>query len=385
MAYGKWFYRLKIKNMNEAELRKLLNGILPPCDRAMREAALRQQELAKPPGSLGRLEDISIQLAGITGKLRNKIEHTRVIVFAADNGIVSEGVASTPQSVTLSQSINMTHHITGMSSIAACFGTEVEVIDVGIASTEVPPSVLNKKIRLGTRNFAFEPAMTCGEVLDALSVGIDAVKRAKTDAIDAIGIGEMGIGNTTTSAAVLAALTGEAVENVTGRGSGLTDQAFELKKKVISNALALHSPDANDPIDVLCKVGGLDIAAMTGAYIGCAYYRIPAVIDGLISVTAALVASRLSEGVKAFLFPSHASVETGCRIAEAELGIKPWLLLNMRLGEGSGCPLSFQIMRAACAAMNAMATFDEAAINNTYLEGIRSCSAFGSAEESEMQ
>lgn len=371
--------------MNETELKEILSGILPLYDHAVRAAVLRQQELAKPPESLGKLEDISIRLAGITGRVQNKIERTRIIVFAADNGIVNEGVASTPQSVTLLQSINMTRHITGMSAIAACFGTEVEVIDVGIASEGVPPVILNRKIRLGTRNFALEPAMTHDEVLSAIAVGIEAAKAAKMAGVDAVGIGEMGIGNTTTSAAVLAALTGEAVERVTGRGSGLTDAAFELKKKVISDALLLHSPNADDPIDVLCKVGGLDIAAMTGAYIGCAYYRIPVVIDGLISVTAALTASRLSKDTKSFMFPSHASMETGCRIAEKELGIEPWLRLNMRLGEGSGCPLSFQIMRAACAAMNGMATFSEAAINDEYLEGIRDNSAFMSVTEREGQ
>ena len=175
---------------------------------------------------------------------------------------------------------------------------------------------------------------------------------------------------------MLACLLNLPVESVTGRGSGLTDEGFALKKRVISDAVALHKPNGTDVLDVLSKVGGFDIAAMTGAFIGCALFGLPAVADGLISVTAALAAVRLCKTVRDFVFLSHASYEIGYRAAAAELGMEPWLNLNMRLGEGSGCPVAFQVMRAACAAMNDMATFEEASINDNYLENIRNESAF---------
>ena len=185
-----------------------------------------------------------------------------------------------------------------------------------------------------------------------------------------MGVGEMGIGNTTTSAAVLAALTGADAELVTGRGSGLNDEALEHKINVVREAIRINAPDALDPIDVISKVGGLDIAAMTGAYLGCAKHRLPAIADGFISVVAALCAVRLCPAARDFIFLSHASEEPGYKLAAKELGLKPFLLLDMRLGEGSGCPIAFQVMRAACAVMNGMATFDEAAIDDDYLKNL---------------
>lgn len=362
--------------MNETELKALLSRIRPADSAAKAAAKERQSKLAKPPGSLGALEEISVRLAGITGRVCNRIEKTRIVVFAADNGIVAEGVASTPQCVTLAQTINMTRGKTGMSAIARDFGIDVEVIDVGINSDSVPETILDRKLGFGTANFSKQPAMTRSQAVDALAIGIEAAERAHNSGADALGIGEMGIGNTTTSAAVLACLLDLPVESVTGRGSGLTDEGFALKKRVISDAVALHRPNGADVLDVLSKVGGFDIAAMTGAFIGCALFGLPAVADGLISVTAALAAVRLCKTVRDFVFLSHASYEIGYRAAAAELGMEPWLNLNMRLGEGSGCPVAFQVMRAACAAMNDMATFEEASINDNYLENIRNESAF---------
>ena len=357
--------------MTEAELKNLISAISPADGQAAEAAARRQAELAKPPGSLGRLETISIRLAGITGKVKNTLSRCRVTVFAADNGVVREGVAVTPQSVTLSQSINMTKHLTGMSAIAAFFGNEVRVIDVGIDSERTPEGILARKIGRGTGNIAEGPAMTREQALAAIAAGIEAADTAKREGVDALGIGEMGIGNTTTSAAVLSALTGASAAAVTGFGSGLTDEAFKKKIAVVERAVKLNAPDANDPLGVLASVGGFDLAAMTGAYLGCAKNRIPAVADGFISVTAALAAVRLCPAAKDFIFLSHASKETGCHLVYEQLGLKPMLALDMRLGEGSGCPLAFQIMRAACAAMNGMATFSEAAIDDGYLAEIR--------------
>ena len=360
--------------MTEQELKTL--PIAPADNAAMEKARQRQAELAKPPGSLGKLEDYSIRLAGITGNVKNEIEKCRVIVLAADNGVTAEGVSSAPTSVTLSQVINMTRHITGMSSLAFYFGNEVVVADLGIDTDRKIPGELDRKIRRSTGNIAKERAMTRQQVLDAMAVGLDLAADAAKDGVNAVGVGEMGIGNTTTSSAVLSALTGATPESVTGRGGGLTDQAFAVKKQVITQALALHHPDQEDVLDVLSAVGGLDLAAMTGVFLGCALQRIPAVVDGFISVVAALCACRLNPNVKDYLFLSHASYEIGYRLAAEELGLEPCLLLDMRLGEGSGCPIAFQILKAACAVMNGMGTFAEAAIQDDYLEPIRAQDSF---------
>ena len=270
----------------------------------------------------------------------------------------------------------MTRGLTGMSTLARFFGDEVLVTDVGILTDTHCPAVRGRKIRYGTEDLAVQPAMLRSEAVQAISVGIETVREAKGAGLTAVGIGEMGIGNTTTSSAVLCALTGASVADVTGRGGGLTDAGYQKKLAVIETALALHRPDKNDPIDVLTKVGGLDLAAMTGAYLGCAAEHIPAVVDGFISIVAALCAVRLCPAARDYLFLSHASYEIGYRLAAEELGQEPCLLLEMRVGEGSGCPLMFQIMRAACAVLCNMATFEEASINDDYLDEIRKTDAF---------
>lgn len=361
--------------MTESELLSRIQKIGAPDENIMDAAKRRQAQLAKPPGSLGALEEYAIRMAGITRQLCPEVNRCRILVLSADNGVVAEGISSAPQSVTASQCVNMTRFKTGMSSLAHYFGDEVVVVDVGTVADLSAP-VLNRKIRYGTGNIAVEPAMTRQQAIEAIAVGIELARQAKEDAVDMLGIGEMGIGNTTTSSAVLAALTGRTVEQVTGRGGGLTEESFLHKKEVIAGALLLHQPDASDPIDVLYKVGGLDIAAMCGAFLGCAIYHIPAVVDGFISAVAALCAFRLCPEVRDYLFLSHASYELGYRVATEELNLSPCLLLGMRLGEGSGCPLMFRILQAACAAHRDMATFAEAAINDDYLTPIRQCSAF---------
>lgn len=362
--------------MTRQELTAYMESILPADRDAMDAARRRQAELAKPPGSLGALEDMSIRLAGVLRTARPEVRRCRVTVLAADNGVVAEGVSCAPQSVTVQQAVNMTRHKTGMSALAAYFGDDVQVVDVGIRTPVPCPQVLDRKIRFSTGDIAVEPAMTEQQALDALAVGLDLARQAKAEGIDAVGVGEMGIGNTTTSAAVLAALTGASVEKVTGRGGGLTDRGFETKKRVLRQALALHRPDAGDPIGVLAAVGGLDIAAMTGLFLGCAHEGLAAAVDGYISIVAALCAVRLCPRVRDVLFLSHASYEIGYRLAARELGLEPCLLLGMRLGEGSGCPLLFRVMQGACAVLNHMATFPEAAIEDGYLAPIREGDAF---------
>ena len=342
--------------------------IQPLDDAAMAKAREWQAQLAKPPGSLGRLEDLSVQLAGITGTVHNKIEKKHLLVFAADNGVVVEGVSSAPQSVTLIQTINLTRAKTGTSTLCKHFGCGITVCDVGVNADIKEPKVLNRKIAYGTQNIVNGPAMSREQAVQAIMTGIELAQA--TDA-DVIGIGEMGIGNTTTSSAVLSVLLDADVDAVTGRGGGITDDSFLKKKQVIKDAIAINSPDKNDVIDVLAKVGGFDIAAMCGAFLGCAATRRPVVIDGFISAVAALCAYKLCPNSVQYFVPSHASYEIGYRLAMDAMHLQPLFLLGMRLGEGSGCPLAFEILDAACAIINDMATFDQAGIDDGYLDEIR--------------
>ena len=350
------------------ELKAYLDSIQPLDEAAMAKAREQQAQLAKPPGSLGRLEDLSIQLAGITGSVHNKIEKKHLLVFAADNGVVAEGVSSAPQSVTLMQTINLTRAKTGASTLCKHFGCGITVCDVGVNADIKEPKVLNRKIAYGTQNIVNGPAMSREQAMQAIMTGIELAQN--TDA-DVIGIGEMGIGNTTTSSAVLSVLLDADVEAVTGRGGGITDASYLKKKQVIKDAIAINAPDQNDVVDVLTKVGGFDIAAMCGAFLGCAATRRPVVIDGFISAVAALCAYKLCPNSVQYFVPSHASYEIGYRLAMDAMHLQPLFLLGMRLGEGSGCPLAFEILDAACAIINDMATFDQAGIDDGYLDEIR--------------
>lgn len=362
----------------ETQLKSLLDAIRPLDAQAMEEARRRQAQLAKPPGSLGRLEDLSVQLAGITGQVCSRVDKKHLLVFAADNGVVEEGVSSAPQSVTLMQTVNLTHAKTGASVLAKHFGCGITVCDVGVNAQIREPRVWNRKIAFGTGNIAHGPAMTRQQALQAILTGAEVA--ASTDA-QVLGIGEMGIGNTTTSSAILAVLLDVPVETVTGRGGGITDESFRRKKEVIRQAIAVNRPNGADVVDVLRKVGGFDVAAMCGAFLGAAATHRPVVIDGFISVVAALCAYRLCPQVRGYLVPSHASYEIGYKLAMEELELEPMLLLGMRLGEGSGCPIAFQVMEAACAIIGDMATFDQAGIDDEYLDPIRQGDQFTVEEQ----
>lgn len=352
----------------QKELDALVREVLPLDRSAMTAAGSVSGALAKPPGSLGRLEEISIQLAGITGHVHNALNKKQLLVFAADNGVVAEGVSSAPQSVTKQQTINLMRGKTGAAVLAKHFGCGLTVCDVGVNADIYESTVLNRKIAYGTQNICTGPAMTREQTLQAILTGAEI---ARTVDADVIGAGEMGIGNTTTSSAVLAVLLGTDVEAVTGRGGGITEESFRKKKAVIRTAIEVNRPDRDDVVGVLSKVGGFDLAAMCGAFLGAAAARRPAVIDGLISTAAALCAVRLCPNVRGYLVPSHASFEIGYRLAMEAMDLRPLFDLGMRLGEGSGCPLAFQVLDAACAVINDMATFDEAGINDDYLDEIR--------------
>ena len=352
----------------QKELDALVREVLPLDRGTMTAAEEYQARLAKPPGSLGRLEEISIQLAGITGRVHNALNKKQLLVFAADNGVVAEGVSSAPQSVTKQQTINLMRGKTGAAVLAKHFGCGLTVCDVGVNADIYESTVLNRKIAYGTQNICTGPAMTREQTLQAILTGAEI---ARTVDADVIGVGEMGIGNTTTSSAVLAVLLGADVEAVTGRGGGITEESFRKKKAVIRTAIEVNRPDRDDVVGVLSKVGGFDLAAMCGAFLGAAAARRPAVIDGLISAAAALCAVRLCPNVRGYLVPSHASFEIGYRLAMEAMDLRPLFDLGMRLGEGSGCPLAFQVLDAACAVTNDMATFDEAGINDDYLDESR--------------
>lgn len=363
----------------------LAKNIDEPDKEAMVKAKERQDSLAKVPGSLGKLESISIKLAGITGKVTgNELKKQCIAIFAADNGVVFEGVASAPQSVTLCQTINFTRGITGMSSQARYFGIDILDIDMGVAQ-EIPKElytqemldengniqkfIVNRSIANGTNNLTKEPAMTREQAITALLTGIEAADAMKKSGIQLCGIGEMGIGNTTTSSCLLKSVADIDTEALVGRGGGLNNQGLARKLEVVEEFGSKCKE--MDTIDKLANVGGFDIAAMVGCYIGCAKNHIPVVIDGFISIVAAVMAKEINPLVVNYMFASHKSKEIGYATAMERLGLYPMFNLEMRLGEGSGCPIAFKIMEAAVGAMNMMKTLAEGSIDDNYLDEIR--------------
>jgi len=359
-------YEMSLERINDYILK-----IQPLDSDAMERARHRQSELVKPPGSLGKLEEISIRLAGISGDVFYNTDKRCVIIMSADNGVYEEGVAATPQSVTYIQTINFIRGINGVAAIANHFNTDLIVVDVGINADVAHPQIINRKIRKSTWNIAKGPAMTYDEAVSAILVGIETAIEATKSGYTLLGAGEMGIANTTTSAAVLSVLTGIGAERAAGKGAGLTDKAYEHKVHVIRTAIENNKPNPVDAIDVLAKVGGFDLAALAGVFIGGAVMRVPVVIDGFISMVAALAAARIAPLAKEYMIASHVSFEHGFVSAAGALELEPCLNLEMRLGEGSGCPIMFSVIDAACAVMKNMATFAEAEINDEYLEEIR--------------
>ena len=348
--------------MTLKELQKILTSIAPADREAMDRAKKRQAELAKPPGSLGKLEDMSIRLAGITGQVRNQLESCRILVFAADNGVIAEGVSSSPESVTMSQAVNMTRHITGMSALARYFGNSVVVADVGINAEVRCPAILNRKIRRSTRNLAKEPALTRQEVLDAMGVGLELAGQAKEEGVQAIGVGEMGIGNTTTSSAVASVLLGRPVQEMTGRGAGLSDEGLRRKIDAIRRGIVVNRPDAADPLGVLAALGGFDIAGLCGVFLGGALENVPILMDGFISGVAALCAVRLCPAAAKAVFASHVSSEPAARLVLEELDKKPFITANLHLGEGTGAVASLPLWDMALAVYNGCYSFAEGGI-----------------------
>ena len=330
---------------------------------SMRAAEARQLQLTKPPRALGRLEALSIQLAGIKGAAMPVVDRKAIAVMAADHGVTAEGVSAFPAEVTPAMVLNFAAGGAAINVIGRHVGARVIVSDVGVnADLTGTPGVRHKKIRMGTANMAEGPAMTREECLAALAVGIELVEEELETGLDIIATGEMGIGNTTAASAVIAALTGQPVALVTGRGTGISVEALPAKIAVIERALAVNSPDPGDAVDVLSRVGGLEIAAMTGVFLGGAAHRVPVVMDGFISAAAALAAVRLCHECVDYILPSHVSIEIGHQVVLDELGLTPLFDLGMRLGEGTGAALSMSIIEAAARVLAEMATFESAGV-----------------------
>ncbi len=339
--------------------------MIKPLDRqAMAEAGLRQDILTKPQGSLGRLEELSIQLAGIQRKPIPQIRHKAIITMAGDHGVVAEGVSAFPQQVTAQMVYNFLGGGAGINVITRQVGARIIVVDMGVATELKPnPQLLSRKVAFGTQNMSQSPAMTREQAAKAIETGIEVVASEVAKGLDIVGTGDMGIGNTTASSAICAVMTGKPVAEVTGRGTGIADKQLTHKVKVINRALAVNRPDPKQPLDVLAKVGGFEIGGLVGVMLAAAAHRVPVVIDGFISGAAALIATALSPELKDFLIAAHVSAEAGHQLLLRHLGLKPLLDLGMRLGEGTGAALGIFLAEAAARVLAEMSTFAEAGVS----------------------
>ena len=338
-------------------LQKTIQAITPLNQDTITEAQKHLDFLLKPKGSLGKLEDIALQMAGITGKIKNNTDKKVIMVMCNDNGISDENITSFPRTISMLVADCMLKGIAGVAVLGKHAGCDLRVVDLGLETDPPTPGIIKRKIRACTSNFLKEPAMSRDEAIKAIETGIEETIKAIDDGYNLIGTGEVGIGNTTTSSAMLHVLTGKSLDEVVGRGAGLTDEGLNHKKEVIHLAIEKHNPNPKDPIDVLLKVGGFDIAGMAGTYLACAARRVPVVMDGFISGAAAVLACRLCPEVKNYIFPSHSSVEPGTKVIMEDLGMEPIMYMNMRLGEGSGAALAFHIIDASMVMMNNMGTF----------------------------
>jgi nicotinate-nucleotide--dimethylbenzimidazole phosphoribosyltransferase len=338
---------------------------IKPLDRAaMAEAQSRQDILTKPAGSLGRLEELSIQLAGIQGKASPRIENKAMITMAGDHGVVAEKIGNWPQEVTAQMVENFLRGGAGINVLARQVGARIIFADMGVANDlKTHPQLIIKKVGYGTQNMCLGPAMTDEQAVKAIETGIDIVSTEVDRGLDIVGTGDMGIGNTTASSAICAVMTGKTVKEVTGRGTGLTDEQLTHKVDVINRAMAVNHPDPAKPLEVLARVGGFEIGGLAGVMLGAAAKRIPVVIDGFISGAAALIAAALTPQLKDFIIAAHVSAESGHPAMLKHLGLRPLLDLNMRLGEGTGAALGIFIAEAAARTLNEMASFAEAGVS----------------------
>ena len=346
-------------------------AITPLDGDAMAAARSRQGELTKPAGSLGRLEALAIQIAGMTGQERPSLAQKAIVVMAGDHGVTAEGVSAYPAEVTPQMVRNFLRGGAAINALAGVVGARVVVVDVGVASALEHPGLLARKVASGTANMAQGPAMTRTQAEDAIAVGVEVVESLAREGALVVATGEMGIGNSTAASAITAALTGAPPAEVTGRGTGIDDAQLSHKIAVIERALAVNQPDHSDSLDVLAKVGGLEIAGLVGVILAGAAHRLPVVLDGFIAGSAALIAERLAPQIRDYLIAGHVSVERGHRVLLDALGLAPLLDLDLRLGEGTGAALAMGVIDGALAAHNQMATFAEAGVSEREEDGGR--------------
>lgn len=345
-------------------LTSTIEMIKPLDEEAMAQAKARQDRLTKPLGSLGQLEELSIQLAGIQGKAIPQIRHKVIITMASDHGVVAEGVSAYPQEVTAQMVRNFLRGGAAINVMARQIGARIVVVDMGVATKlETHPQLLSRKIARGTRNMAVGPAMTEAEAITAIETGMEIINGETARGLDIVGTGDMGIGNTTASSAICSVMTGKPVAEVTGRGTGLSEPQLKHKVQVIEKALAVNQPNPAQPLSVLAKVGGFEIAGLVGVMLRAAAHRIPVVIDGFISGAAALLATALVPSLRYFLIAAHLSVEPGHRLVLEHLRLRPLLDLDMRLGEGTGAALGIFLAETAARLLAEMATFGEAGVS----------------------
>ena len=340
-------------------IESICKNIYPLDTRFMEQAQARQDRLIKPQGSLGKLEEISIQLAGIYGSKYFDTTKKIVLSFACDHVVYEEGVAPNNQNITLLQSMNFPKKINGVGTISKFVGSDVQLVDVGINCDEPIEGVIDCKIRKSTSNMAKGPAMTRQEAIRAIEIGIEMSEKYIQEDYKVIGIGEMGIANTTPSAAIISVIAGCDPQEVTGMGAGLKKELLAHKAQVIRTAIEINQPNPTDGIDILQKVGGFEIGSMAGVILGCSANRVPVVLDGFISYAAALIAVNINPRCKDYMIASHYSAEPGAKKALELLGLDPFLKMDMRLGEGSGAALAFNMIEAANYVYKNMLTFDE--------------------------
>ncbi len=330
-----------------------------------KEAQDRQNTLTKPAGSLGRLEELSIRLAGICAVSRPSFPRKAVVVMAGDHGVTEEGISAYPSDVTKQMVFNFLRGGAAINVLARQAGARVIVVDIGVAGEfERTTGLIRRKIADGTQNMSKGPAMSRSQAEESVGVGVEVVEAEIAKGLDLLAVGEMGIGNTTPSSAITSIYTALPVRLVTGRGTGLDEAGFAHKVGVIERSIAINKPDPADPIDVLSKVGGFEIGGLAGAILCAASHRLPVVLDGFISGAAALIAAELEPRVKPFLIASHLSVEAGHRAILERLGLRPLLELDLRLGEGTGAALAFHLVDASVKTLNEMATFSEAGVSD---------------------
>jgi nicotinate-nucleotide--dimethylbenzimidazole phosphoribosyltransferase len=346
------------------KLNETIDKIAQP-NRKLREAAqLRLNNLTKPLGSLGRLEELAKQIVGITGKESPELKNKVIFTFASDHGVTEERVSAFPKEVTAQMVYNFLSGGAGINVLAKHVGAKVIVVDIGVAEDLKPdPKLIIRKINYGTKNMAKGAAMTREEAVKAIETGIEIFNQEIKNGIDILGTGEMGIGNTTSASAITACYTNKPVEEITGRGTGLNDLGLKNKIEIIKKSLFVNKPDSADAIDVLSKVGGFEIGGLAGIILAAASQKIPVVIDGFISAAAALVAFKIEPKVKDYMIAAHKSQEVGHKIILEYIGLKPLLDLDLRLGEGTGGALGIGLADAAIKILTQMATFKSANVS----------------------